>query len=132
MLSKTELVEELVYRGAGEKRHITNMLKHLADIAQEEISKGEDFTVPGIAKITWRFTKPRPKGDRWKKGDTVTGFGGVESVKDADSPEIKASVKLRGEPMAILKRSAPKSSDKAAQRKFLSSRAGKAIAARKG
>lgn len=131
-LSKSELVAELVDRGAGDRKHVRNMLDHLADIAQEEILAGEDFTVPGICKLSFRYTKPQTKGSRWKKGDEVVGFGGIATIKDADSPVVKAKVRLLAAPLGSIKAHLPKTRDDAAMRAFLRSKPGKYIADRKG
>lgn len=131
-LTKMQIAQELEDRGLGRKRQIANILDGLAELAQGEIAEGYDFTVPGIARITWRYTKPQAKGARWKKGEERTKFGGVVEVAESDSPEVKARVELKAALMPKLKGLAPKKSDKAAQRNFLSKKVGKNIADRKG
>lgn len=116
----------------GRKRQIANILDGLAQIAQEELAAGEDFSVPGIAVIRWNYTAPRAKGALYRKGDSYTGFGGVEvESAEEDSKERKEKVALKAQPGPVLKRLAPKGNDRSDQRRFLSTRAGKAIKARK-
>jgi nucleoid DNA-binding protein len=130
MLTKSELIDELVARGAGERRHVNNMLKHLADVAQEQVAAGNDFTVPGIVRVVWNYRAPKKKGERWKKGDMVQGFGGSSEVKDSDSPPITAKARLVASPTGAVGRLKPKADD-ATQKDFLKSKAGKNIATRK-
>lgn len=115
----------------GKKNQINNILKALAKLAQEELQDGEDFQVPGICKIAYRYTAPRAKGEMYKKGETYVGFGGVEQTAEADSKERKASIKLVATPAAPLKRHMPKARDRAGMRKFLATKAGKTIVSRK-
>ena len=131
MLTKSQLVDELVEHGAGDRRHVNNMLNALAEIGLEEIQQGEDFIVPGLVKIFYAYRKPQKKGERWKKGETVTGFGGVESVKDADSPPVKAGIRLKSAPTGAVARFKPGTKPEV-QAAFLKSKAGKAVVARKG
>lgn len=131
-LSKHQIAAELADRGLGGKNQIANILSGLAELAQEEIASGEGFTVPDIAKIDFAYTTPRTKGEMYKKGETYTGFGGVEVVAEADSKERKASVKLKATPSAAIKRLAPSAKDRKAQTRFLSTRTGKRVKERKG
>ena len=140
MLSKKQLAEEIVrrvYPAADDRTHrdhvrrVQKEIDTMAVIGGEQIAAGDDFTVPGLVRISWAFRKPAAKGERWKAGNEVAGPGGV-SVKDADSPVVKAAVRLKANPMPAIKKLAPKTSDAAAQARFLSTRAGKAIKARKG
>jgi hypothetical protein len=127
-LSKSEIAEELAGRGLGGKRQISNILDGLADLAAEETALGEDFVIPGIVKIGWAYRPPKGKGERWKKGDEVQGFGGITNVKDTDSPAQKATVKLRPTLMGKVRgnKVSPKSTGT-----FLRSKAGKNVVARK-
>jgi len=125
------LVDDLVERGAGDKAHVRNMLRHLAEAAADAVAAGEDFTVPGIAKISFAYRKPQKKGARWKKGETVVGFGGIESVKEEDSPAVKAQIKLRAAVTGEVGRLKPKN-DSESQAAFIKSKAGKNIIKRKG
>ena len=131
MLTKSELIDEIVESGAGDRRHVRNMLDALADIGLEEIGAGEDFVIPGLAKIFYTYRKPQKKGERWKKGQTVTGFGGIESVKDSDSPPVKPGIRLKAIPTGPASRLKPKTSAEE-QAAFLKSAAGKAVVKRKG
>ena len=132
MLTKSQIAQYLFEQGYGGKKQISNILDGLADVAMDEIEAGEDFTVPGICRISFKYRKPQAKGERWSKGDTVVGFGGIESVKDADSPEVKAQVKLLASATPKIKGLVPKSTDKAGQSRFLRTKVGQAIVARKG
>jgi hypothetical protein len=107
---------------------ISNVLDGLADLAAEEIAAGEDFVVPGICSISYSYTAPKAKGERWKAGDEVAGIGGVTSVKDTDSPAKKADVKLKAAPTGQVGKLKPKRKNASA---FLRSKAGKNVIARK-
>jgi hypothetical protein len=102
-----------------------------SEVAASEIEKGEDFVIPGVAKLTFTYRKPQKKGQRWKKGDTVTGFGGIEAVKDEDSPAVKAAIKLKAVPTGKVARLKPGSKPEA-QSDFLKSKAGRNVARRRG
>lgn len=125
-LTRSELIEELVERGAGDKKHVSNMLKKLAELAGEELAAGHDFSVPGIVNIRFRYQPAQKKGERFKKGDEVTGFGGVTEVKDADSPARKEKFILK--PALIGQASKAKPGTKPeAQAAYAKSPAGKAV-----
>lgn len=132
MLSKSQIAAELEAQGLGRKRQIMNIIDGIADLAVEEVANGEGFSIPGLVKIDWTYTKPRAKGEMYRKGETYVGFGGEEQVAEADSKERKAKVTLKASPGAALKRLAPKGNDRAGQSKFLRSKAGKAVVSRKG
>jgi nucleoid DNA-binding protein len=130
MLTKTELaaaVEELTGVKPG---LVKNVIDALAQICEEEIAEGYDFSLPGVAKISWRYTVPRAKGEMYKKGETYTGFGGVEQTAEADSKARKAAVRLVATPAPAVKRVAPKRDPKL-QAAFLNSKAGKNIKSQK-
>lgn len=132
MLSKSEIAGLLAEEGFGSKAAINDLLTVLAEIAQEEIEAGEGFKIPNLVTIDWTYTAPRKKGEMYKKGETYIGFGGVETVAEADSKERKAAVKLVAKPAAAIKRSVPKPlSDRKAQSRFLASAAGKNVVKRK-
>lgn len=134
-LSKTALVaqiqevmtEELGYDNVS-KRVISDTLDGLAVIAEEQIAAGEDFTIPGVVKIAWSYVTPRKKGEMYKKGETYIGFGGIETVAEADSKPRKESVKLRASVLAAIKRLGP---TKETAARFMSTKTGKAVKARK-
>lgn len=139
MLTKNQIVQEITEYTSEDRDDMgirPNLVKAVLDalamIAEEELADGEDFTVPGIARISYRYQTPLKKGERHKKGDTVVGFGGQERVAEEDSPARKAKVKLVAAPAGALKKLVPKGNDSDGQRTFLSSKAGKAIRARKG
>jgi nucleoid DNA-binding protein len=128
MITKTDLAAEISELTGIPPKSVKQVFNALAEIAQDEISAGEDFSVPGVARITWAYTKPLAKGERYKKGEEYVGFGGVELVAEEDSKARKASVKLKAAPAPALKRVAPK---RASMTRFMSSKLGKTIAARK-
>ena len=133
-LRQSELVEKISEAGGSiQPNLVRRVLKELAGIAAAEIAAGEDFTVPGVAKVTFKYRKPQKKGARWKKGDTrVNNITKEESIAETDSPEVKAQVRVVALPMPAVKKPFPKSTDKASQTQFLSTKAGKNIAGRKG
>jgi hypothetical protein len=73
---------------------VKNVIDALADLAAEELSKGEDFTLPGVVKLKWAYTAPRKKGEQYKKGDTYNSFG-TEKTAEQDSPARKQSIRLK-------------------------------------
>lgn len=127
-MTKTDIAAELASRGLGGRVQISRILDGLADLAAEETGSGEDFVVPGICKVSWAYRAPKGKGERWKKGDEVQGFGGIVNVKDTDSPAQKATVKLRAAPFGKVGRNRVKTENRAA---FLKSKAGKTVVKRK-
>jgi nucleoid DNA-binding protein len=130
MLSKTELAQEVHERiGVGTKL-VKNVMDVIAEIAAEQVASGHDFSMPGVTKIAWRYSKPQAKGARFQKGVPYVGFGGIETVKDHDSPARKASVRLVATPAPAVKKHAPKR-EAAAQSSFIKSKAGKTIVSRK-
>lgn len=130
-LTKLQIAQHLHEQGYGGKQQIANILNGLTDLAMDAIEAGEDFTVPGICKIAYTYRPKTEKGERWKEGEEVVGFGGIASVKDSDSPATKAKVGLKASIVAPV--SKLKISPKApAQSAFLKSKVGKAVAARKG
>lgn len=130
-MTKMEIARELEARDLGRARQIANILDGLAELAADEISDGEDFTVPGIAKIAYTYRAPQKKGERFKKGETYTGFGGVETTAEADSPARKAAIKLKATPTGAVGKCKPGSKPEA-QAEFLKSKVGKAVVRRKG
>lgn len=108
-----------------------SVLKALAQVAQEEVAAGNDFTIPGVARIIWRFRKPMKKGERWSKGDLVQGFGGSEEIKETDSPPVTAKARLIASPTGVVGSLKPKT-DPVLHKEFLKSKTGKAIVRRLG
>jgi len=94
MLTKGQIIDRLAGDGAGGRNQVKHVLDDLAALAAEELAKGENFTVPGIAKLQWRYIAPRKKGESYKKGDTYNSFG-TEKTAEQDSPARKQSIKLR-------------------------------------
>lgn len=128
-LTKSQIAAELVALGAGDKKHVTNMLDKLAQLAAEEIEDGNDFVIPNVVKISYRYKASQKKGDRYKAGDTVKGPQG-ERVADADSPARKASVKLVAAPYGAVAKLKPGNAE--GQAAFLKTKAGKNVVSRKG
>lgn len=131
-LSKREIAEELydelnVSTGLS-KTQITRVLDGLAALAADEIANGEDFAVPGIVVLRWKYIPALAKGEKFKKGDEVIGFGGVARIADADSPPRKQSVKLQAATNTAINRLKPK---KATMGSFMKTRTGKTIVERK-
>lgn len=106
MLNKTELVAEIADDLELPKSEVREVLDLLAEVAEAEIADGEDFTIPGIAKVKFNYTPPLKKGEKYKKGETYIGFGGIENTAEADSKARKQSIKLRALPNAALKKKA--------------------------
>lgn len=131
-MTKSQIAAELEEMELGRKGQISRILDGLAVIAQDELAAGEDFSVPGICRISWTYRAPKAKGERWKKGEEVVGFGGIKATKEEDSPVVKALVKIRATPAPKIKAVVPKSTDATAQRKFISTKVGKNIVGRKG
>ena len=127
-LTKSQIADELVEMGAGDKKHVTNMLDKLAQLAEEEIAEGNDFVIPNITKISYRYKPAQKKGERYKAGDTVKGPQG-ERVADADSPARKASVKLVAAPYGRVAKLKPGNAE--GQAAFLKTKPGKAVAGRR-
>lgn len=133
MLTKNQIADEVENMTGVKPQLVKNVLDAIATIGREEVGLGNDFTIPGLVKISWRFRKPSKKGERWKKGDERENrFTGEVAAAEEDSPEVKAQVRLVAVPHAKLKSVAPKQNDRPAQTKFLGNRVGKAIASRLG
>lgn len=128
-LSKTQIAAELEAQGLGRKGQIVNILNGLANLAAEQVAQGEDFTVPGIVTLRYSYIAPLAKGEKYKKGDTYVGFGGVEQTAEADSKARKAKVTLKAGLAAPIKKVAPSRSTGEA---FAKTKIGKRVAARKG
>jgi nucleoid DNA-binding protein len=129
MLSKNEIAREIEAKTGIKPNLVKNVLDSLAEVVADEVQAGEDITIPGIAKIVWRYRKPAKKGDKYKKGDTVVGFGGVERTAEADSAPVKPSARLVALPVGLVGKQKPK---QASMADFLKSKTGKAVAKRKG
>lgn len=131
MLTKNQIAAELEAKGLGRRVQINNILTGLAELAAEEIGRGEDFTVPGIAALKFGHVSARTKGEQYKKGETYTGFLGVETVAEADSKPRKAAVVFKAAPAAPIKRITPtRSPSSASATAFAKTKVGKAVARR--
>jgi len=104
MLTKGQIADELVSRGCGQKRQMMNVLSALGDIAAEEVGKGEDFSIPGVARISYGYTTPR------KKGEKYIGFGGEEVTADKARPE---KIRIRASAAGSIKKLLPTKGSKA-------------------
>jgi nucleoid DNA-binding protein len=131
VLTKNDIAREVEADTGLKPNLVKRVIDSIADIAADEISQGNDFTLPGLVRISYRYTAPRKKGESYRKGETYVGFGGVEQTAEADSKARAAKIKLVATPATPVKKHMPKSSDQAAQSAFLKSKVGKAIAKRK-
>lgn len=111
-------------------RNIKDTLSGLAQVAEEQIAAGEDLTIPGVAKVAYRYAPARAKGSSYKKGETYIGFGGVEQTAEQDSPARKAKIRLVASPTGRVAKLKPGAKPEA-QSAFLKSKAGKAVVKRK-
>jgi nucleoid DNA-binding protein len=107
MLTKQDLAYEIEHRIGVKPQMTKNIMNCMAEIALEEIKAGEDFVVPGIVRITFNYRKAFKKGERFKKGETVVGFGGMEQVKEEDSKATKETMKLKANIMPLIKKALP-------------------------
>lgn len=96
MLSKSQIAEAVQGKLGDDftKRDVAQVLGALAEVAAEEIALGEDFQVPGVARVQFRYTKPRRKGEKY------IGFGGEEMTADTNRP---AKVRMVATPAGSLK-----------------------------
>lgn len=111
MLTKSQIVNELVERGVGNRVHVKNMLDELATLAAEQIAAGEKFTVPNIARLDFGYRAGARKGEQY----TVPGTGEVKKREETKP----ASFRLKAAPAGSIKKSVP----------AVNSRAGKPLAA---
>lgn len=132
MLTKHELALEVAEMADISPREAKAVFDSIAEIAQDEIAAGEDFSMPGLVRFTYKYTAPRKKGEMYKKGETYVGFGGVEQTAEADSKARAARIKLVATPATPIKAHMPKQSDSGQTSAFLRSKVGKAIVERKG
>lgn len=98
MLSKGQIAQELENMGVGKKRQMMSVLSALAEIAADEIAAGEDFSLPGVARVSYGYTTPR------KKGEEYVGFGGEVVKADKARPE---KIRLRATPAGAIKKLLP-------------------------
>lgn len=102
MLGKTEIANEIEHRTGIKPALTKRVLDEINTIAAEQIADGEGFMLPGLVKFDFRYGPAYKKGERYKKGDTVSGPQG-ERVAEEDSPARKERMKLIATPMAKAK-----------------------------
>ena len=107
MLSKNEIARQIESKTGIKPNLVKNVLDALAEVATEEVGAGQDFTVPGVARISYRYTSPRRKGELYRKGDTYTGFGGVEQTAEADSKARAEAIKIKADAASAIKKLLP-------------------------
>lgn len=131
MLTKNQIAAEVEVITGIKPNLVKNVLDALAQIAADEVAAGEDFTVPGIAKVMYTYREPQKKGSRWVKGDDrVDRFTSEIQVATEDSPAVKEAIKLRA--VTAGKLSSLKPGSKAeAQAAFLKTKTAKTVRARK-
>jgi len=127
-VNTTELAREVEARTGTKAGLVKRVLQEAGYIVADTLEEGEDVTINGLVKFSWRYRKGFKKGERYKKGTTYTGFGGVEVTADADSPARTAQIKLAVSPLGDINKIKPRKSN---MQDFLKSKAGKAIAKRK-
>jgi nucleoid DNA-binding protein len=94
-LTKYQLAQIITDETGIKKNLVVRVLNEVAVIAAEELEDGEDFRVPGVISIAWRYTPPKKKGERWKKGDERTNrFTGEVTLAESDSPPVKARISV--------------------------------------
>jgi len=130
MLTKNEIAADIESDTGVKQNLVKHVLDSLADLAAAEIEEGQDFTVPGVVRFTFSYRAPLKKGARYKKGQTYTGFGGVEQTAEEDSKPVTEQVKLKAYPAGAINKVKPGSKPEA-QKAFLRSAAGKAVRTRK-
>lgn len=130
MLSKSQIAAAISEETGIGKQLITNVLNDLAALAADEVEAGNDFVVPGIAKIAYTYRAPQAKGAKYKKGDTYVGFGGVETVAEADSKPVTERITLKAQPTGLLNKVKPGTKPEV-QKAFMKTKTAKAIRARK-
>lgn len=130
MLTKNQIAADIEEQTGIKPGLVKSVLDALADCAAEEIFNGEDFTIPGIVRLRYNYRGAQRKGERYKKGDTVTGVGGVERVADADSPPRTERCTLKAYPTGEINKLKPGTKPEA-QKAFFQTKAGKAVRARK-
>src|SRR5215831_14571264 len=130
MLTKNQIAADIANDTGLGANSIKHVLDSLAELAAQEIEEGEDFVVPGVVKIMYTYRAPQKKGARWKKGEERTGFGGVTSTAEEDSPPVTEQVRLKALPTGAVGKLRPGTKPEV-QRAFLKTKAGKAVRTRK-
>jgi len=130
MLTKNLIAADIASDTGIKVNLVKHVLDSLADLAAAEIEEGEDFIVPGVVKIAYTYRAPQKKGARWKKGEERTGFGGITSVAEEDSPPVTELIRLKAMPTGAVGRLRPGTKPDV-QKAFLRSKAGKTVRSRK-
>ena len=130
MLTKNQIAADIADDTGVGQNLVKHVLDSLAELAAEEIKAGEDFTIPGVVRLSFSYRAPLRKGAKYKKGETYTGFGGVEQTAEEDSKPVTEMIKLKAFPVGAVNQAKPGSKPEA-QKVFLKSAAGKAVRTRK-
>lgn len=80
-LTKQQIANEIESRTGIKPTLAKRVIDELGNIIQEQVVAGNDVSIKGVVRIAYRYTAPR------KKGDTYTGFGGVEQTAEKNTPE---------------------------------------------
>ena len=110
-LTGSKVVEEVVARtdNGFTKREVKDVIDALAEIAEAELSAGNDFKLPGVATVRLAY---QPKKPRREARNPATGETFMANP-------VPAKIAVRARPDARMKRAAPSPTSKG----------GKAIAA---
>lgn len=105
MLTKSQIVNELVEMGVGSRAHVKHMLDGLAEIAAEQIAAGERFTVPNIARLDFGYRAAVKKGATY----SVPGTGEIKK-REESKPAV---LRLKASPAGSIRKSVPAVNTKA-------------------
>lgn len=105
MLTKNQIVNDLVEKGVGDRKHVRNMLDGLAELAAEQIAAGEKFTVPNVARLEFGYRQAVKKGATY----TVPGTGEIKKREESKP----ASFRLKAAPAGRIRKSIPDVKSKA-------------------
>jgi len=130
MLTKNQIAADIAQDTGVGQNLVKHVLDSLAELAATEVADGEDFTVPGVVRLSFTYRAPQKKGAKYKKGEKYTGFGGVEVTAEEDSKPVTEMVKLKAFPVGAVGQAKPGSKPEA-QKDFLKSAAGKNVRSRK-
>lgn len=130
MLTKNQIAADIQDDTGIKASEVKTVLDSLAELAATEIEAGEDFTIPGTVRIAYVYRAPKKKGERWKKGETITGIGGVERVAEEDSPPVAEGIRIKANPTGALSKLKPGAKPED-QKAFFKSTAGKNVRSRK-
>jgi nucleoid DNA-binding protein len=116
MLSKNEIAEAVSAKCGVGKNLVKSVMDAMSDVATEQITRGEDFSVPGIARVSYAFSKPYRKGEKY-----IDPFTKEELTRTKNQA---AKIRIRATPAPAIKRLVKGSS--------ANSKTFKAVASRKG